>query len=108
MRKDERTLADYNIIDAACRELRRCDDNNSYELTVNPISVLREKDPEINNKIQTRYKELRSDGWSNQAIDSMLDGYEQDIFGSGAYIRDMECWPDGNYQDPEAGLSIFR
>ena len=38
----------------------------------------------------------------------MIDGYERDIYGSGAYVRDMERWPDGNYQDPEAGLSIFR
>ena len=38
----------------------------------------------------------------------MLDGCEQDIFGSGAYLRDMERWPEGSYQDPELGLSVFR
>ena len=83
-------------------------DNNSYEMTVNPVSILREKDPEINRMIRERYTELRAGGWSEETIDAMLDGYERDIYGSGAYIRDMERWPDGNYQDPEAGLSIFR
>lgn len=83
-------------------------DDNSYEMTVNPVSVLREKDPEINRLIRERYAELRSDGWSDRAIDRMLDGFERDIYASGAYIRDMERWPDGNYQDPESGLSRFR
>ena len=83
-------------------------DNNSYELTVNPVSILREKDPEINRLIRERYNELRADKWSDRTIDTMLDGFEKDIYGSGAYIRDMERWPDGNYQDPDLGLSIFR
>ena len=83
-------------------------DDNSYELTVNPVSVLREKDDEINRMIRERYAELRADGWSDQTIDRMLDGFERDIYDSGAYVRDMERWPDGNYQDPELGLSLFR
>ncbi len=83
-------------------------DDNSYEMTVNSVSVLREKDPEINRKIRERYAELRANGWSDQAIDTMLDSFEQDIYGSGAYVRDMERWPDGNYQEPELGLSLFR
>ena len=83
-------------------------DDNSYEMTVNPVSVLREKGPEINRLIRERYAELRSDGWSDRAIDRMLDGFERDIYASGAYIRDMERWPDGNYQDPGLKLALFR
>ena len=83
-------------------------DNNSYELNVNPVSVLREKDPEINRLIRERYNELRADKWSDRSIDHMLDGFEQDIYGSGAYDRDMKRWPDGNYQDQNLKLSLFR
>ncbi len=83
-------------------------EDNSYELTVNPVSVLRESSPEITEKIKTRYEELRAEAWSDPVIDRMLDSFEQDIFGSGAYIREMERWPEGSYQDPELGLSVFR
>ena len=41
-------------------------------------------------------------------INSFLDQYEDDIFDSGAYLRDMERWPDGLYEDPEVKLSVFR
>ena len=83
--------------------------DNSYEMTVNPVSILREKDSGIVGLIQEQYAQLRAESWSEQVIDDMLDGYEQDIYGSGAYLRDMERWPDGSYQEhPEAGLSIFR
>ena len=83
-------------------------DDNSYEMTVNPVSILRETDPDVNEKIRERYAALRSAGWSDRKIDEMLDGFEQDIYTSGAYHRDMERWPDGSYQDPQIGLSIFR
>ena len=82
--------------------------NNSYEMGLNPISVLRKQDPAINNLITETYTELRNDGWSDETIDKMIDGFELDIYGSGAYLRDMERWPDGSYQDPALGLSIFR
>ena len=83
-------------------------DNNSYEMALNPVSVLRKTDPDIVEMIRARYAELRADSWSDRNVDDMLDSFEQDIYGSGAYIRDMERWPDGTYQDPEAGLSVFR
>ena len=83
-------------------------DDNTYENTVNPISYLRRQDDAYNRMIQTRYEELRADGWSDAAVDGLIDGYERDIFGSGAYWRDMRRWPEGTYQDPDLGLSLFR
>ena len=74
----------------------------------NPVSVLREQDPNIKELIRTRYHELRSGDWSEQALDGMLDGFEQDIYGSGAYFRDTERWPESSRQDPALGLSLFR
>ena len=83
-------------------------DDNSLEMTVNPVSILRETDPDVNEMIKERYAELRSDVWSDQKINEMLDGFEQDIYDSGAYLRDMERWPDGSIQDPDLKLSKFR
>ena len=84
--------------------------DNSLEMTLNPVSVLlgREDNSRISQKIRQRYTELRSDKWSDEAIDAMLDEFEKEIYDSGAYIRDMERWPDGAYQDPDLGLSVFR
>ena len=83
-------------------------DDNSYENTVNPISFLRKQDPEINTAIQNRYAELRDTYWADSSIDEMLDKMEQDIYDSGAYLREMKRWPDSSFQDPELKLSVFR
>ena len=82
--------------------------SNRFEMLLNPVSVLRQQDPEIKERIRARYHELRSGAWSEQTLDAMLDGFEQDIFGSGAYVRDTERWPESSRQDPAAGLSLFR
>ena len=70
--------------------------------------LLLNKDEEICQKIVERYRELRSGPWSDQSILSMLDVFEEEIYGSGAFLRDRERWPEGTYGDPEAGLSVFR
>lgn len=55
-----------------------------------------------------KYKTLRADGWSEAKINMLLDEYEQDIYGSGAYLREMDRWPEGTYGDPAEGMSRFR
>ncbi len=84
--------------------------DNSLEMTLNPVSVLLNNDNQLglSKKIKQRYTELRQESWSDQAVDAMLDGFEQDIYGSGAYVRDAERWPHGGYQDPDIALSRFR
>lgn len=47
--------------------------------------------------LQKKYDTLRKNAWSDEAILAMLDSYEKDIFGSGAYYREMERWPSGSY-----------
>ena len=83
-------------------------DDNSYEMAVNPVSVLRKSDPNVVRLIRQRYAELRAGGWSDRKIDEMIDGFEQDIYGSGAYLRDLDRWPGSAGQDPELKLSRFR
>ena len=82
--------------------------DNSYVMILNPVTELLKRGDEINNLVKNRYHELRNDKWSEQFIDAMLDGFEADIYGSGAYNRDMERWPDSSYQDPALGLSLFK
>lgn len=70
--------------------------------------IISNGDTDILEKIFEKYWSLRAESWSNQQIDALLDQYEADIFGSGAYLRDMERWPDGGYADPEDELNTFR
>lgn len=55
-----------------------------------------------------KYWKLRADLWSEDYFNEMLDGFEQDIYFSGAFLREMERWPDGSYQNAEKGLEDFR
>jgi len=55
-----------------------------------------------------KYWKLRENLWSEQYLNQMLDGFEQDIYFSGAYLRDMERWPEGSYYDVDKGLEDFR
>lgn len=55
-----------------------------------------------------KYDELRNNMWSDETIMNMLDEYENQIFDSGAYRRDMDRWPEGSYEDPELKLSVFK
>ena len=65
-------------------------------------------DDSIWEKIFEKYRYLRENGWSDENINSLLDEYEEDIFASGAYRRDMERWPEGLYADAASGMSTFR
>ena len=70
--------------------------------------ILINNDTDILEKTAAKYKDLRSDKWSTENIDKMIDSYEDDIFGSGAFLRDKERWPDGIYGDSEIRLDKFR
>lgn len=52
--------------------------------------------------------DLRSTAWSEEKIDDILEEYKADIYHSGAYLRDMERWPDGLYTDASDELNSFR
>ena len=65
-------------------------------------------DEGVYDKLASRYDELRSGVWSESHIDELLDGYQAQIYGSGAISRTIERWPDANYNDPGEGLSTFR
>ena len=79
---------------------------DSYALTpdvniimkINPAYMLKRiGDTNINKLIYAKYKKLRETVWSNENIKKILNSYENDIFNSGAYLRDVEAWPEGEY-----------
>lgn len=70
--------------------------------------LIENKDAFVIEKIFGKYRQLRAGQWSEEHINTMLDQYEADIFGSGAFLRDMERWPDGEYIDAAIGLESFR
>lgn len=72
-----------------------------YKLLVN-------HDKDAWNTLLNKYHELRSNLWSEEVIIDCLNDYEKQIFDSGAYLRDMDRWPDGSYVDSEVKLSEFK
>ena len=82
------------------------DDNPIY---FSPITYLMfYKDENICDEIKEKYYYLRNNQWSDDSINHMLDEYEKQIFDSGAYIRNMNRWPNGNYLDGVYDMSRFR
>lgn len=82
--------------------------SNCYH-TSNPTYMLIDLGEEkIQGKLINRYHELRKDKWSNRNIISILDDYENCIYGSGAYYREMRRWPDGSYVESNYNLNRFK
>jgi hypothetical protein len=71
-------------------------------------ALIKRGDESIIKKIVERYEYLRKNEWSEDAINDMLDEYEEDIYASGAYLREQDRWEDGTYSNSDVGLSTFR
>ena len=65
-------------------------------------------DKNIDKLIKEKYKKLRSDGWSEMKIDMIIDKLENDIYNSGAFLRDKSRWPNGNYNNAEERLGRLK
>ena len=65
-------------------------------------------DEQIVTQVKTRYDKLRKTVWSDDAISEAIASYEDDIYNSGAFVRTMDRWPDGNYYAPEIKLDDFE
>lgn len=75
----------------------------------NPIHMLSELgEKDINDIVKDRYRQLRLGQMSNKSISNLIDDLEKKIYGSGAYFRDMERWPDGSYVESEYNLNRFK
>ncbi len=82
---------------------------DNYILQCGSVAELvKRQDQEVLKMIVDRYCELRDEAWSDEHINELIDGYEVDIYQSGAYLREMERWPEGTYTEPQKRLSDFR
>ena len=65
-------------------------------------------DYEIEQIVTKRYNELRQGAWSNSRMNELIDNYEKQIFGSGAFLRNQARWPESNHVDAFVKLDQFR
>lgn len=78
-------------------------------MTAGPLNqLLLNEAPGILGKIFERYWELRAEGWSDEQVNELLDAYEDDIYISGAYRRELKRWPEATHSKPDEGLTAFR
>lgn len=81
------------------------DPSEDAPIYLTPITYLMfYRDQDICDEIKEKYAYLRDNQWSDEAINESLDTYEQAVFKSGAYVRNKNRWPEGNYQDGEDGV----
>lgn len=81
----------------------------SLPIAWSPVYFLSEKgDKTISSEVSNRYHTLRRTIWSDDHINQLIDIYEADIYGSGAFERTMVRWSDGNYYDIDKQLEDFR
>lgn len=59
--------------------------------------ILEGKSEDAISKLQSRYTEVRNSFLSDSAMEETLNGYEADIFGSGAYLRNEKRWPEAYF-----------
>jgi len=69
--------------------------------------VVEGKSEEAISKLQSRYSEVRKSFLSDSAMQETLNEYEADIFGSGAYLRNVERWPETYFTPNMEKFKIF-
>lgn len=84
--------------------------DNLYRVMLqNPVQyLLNYEDENIKSLIKERYNNLRENGWSNENVMKLIDYLGEDIYNSGAYLRDKNRWPDGTYLDDGVELTRFK
>ncbi len=70
--------------------------------------LLANNDPQVWEQLIDKYDTLRKNEWSDESVMQLLDLYEEQIYDSGAFRRDMQRWPEGSYNSPDDKLSTFK
>jgi len=92
-------------------------DYDSYQVTpdqnvimqTNPVYLLlQQNDEDMKQRLVQRYRELRQGAWSDEHLMHLTYVYENQIFDSGAFLRDKEKWPNGIYINEQHRLNLFR
>lgn len=75
---------------------------------INPIfNLLNVHDDRIIELVENRYKDLRNTSWSINELNNKLSYYNDRIFESGAYSREVKKWPDSAKIEVDNELIIF-
>jgi len=83
--------------------------DQSVYLSTDLVSIYqRASDKDMKEAVWNRYFQLRGGFLNFSNIDRYLDSLEAQIFGSGAFRRNMERWPESNSIDPTLKLSKFK
>lgn len=88
----------------------RVDPNLAYAQLWNSALMMRALEMNaggIRAAIAKRWEELRSGALSEDAVLAQLARLEQDVYGSGAILRDHLLWPDAAFAPDTAALSMF-
>lgn len=86
-----------------------CDPSVTVASSANPVHYyVISGDAHMIRLVCDRYWELRDGAWSDDSINEMLDEYEEDIFFSGAYKRDVQRWWASSRRSGTKDLSTFR
>ena len=84
------------------------DYTRNYPMVMIPIeNLLNMNDPEIKTLLREKYQFLRKESWSDENIMKMLEKYEEQAYGSGAFKRDSARWPQ-NYHSSSNDLHDFK
>ena len=86
--------------------LRNPDDSFEVPFIYNRF-ILEGKSEEAISKLQTRYSEVRKSFLSDSAMEETLNGYEADIYGSGAAFRNINRWPEAYFAPSMENFKIF-
>ena len=85
------------------------DESMNYAFGFGPFAVYSpEETEEVFQMLSERYRELRKNEWSDPAVMAILDAFEEDIFSSGAYIRDLNSWPQSSHSKDIHNLDEFK
>lgn len=79
-----------------------------YFMNLSLLPLIRINNKEVFNDIKNRYKELRNTTWSVDNINNYINGYEKDVFSSGAFLRDKNRWPEGMHSDESVKYNTIK
>ena len=83
--------------------------DNSYLMKYNPIYKLIElNDKSVIDKVKEEYKKLRENILKEDNLEKLLTKYEDDIFNSGAYLRDNLKWNNNTNNYSTIKLDKFK
>ncbi|WP_158589521.1 CotH kinase family protein [Butyrivibrio sp. CB08] len=71
-------------------------------------NVIRVDQEAFSEKLREKYLGIRATTWSDEHIDELIGMYEDELFSSGAYLRECDRWKIADTQIKEARLSRFR